>query len=811
MLARRPLDGSKLLLANKDNTNMSRVNHAVNGSSRSRKLLKGTLATAFACSTSLYASNCAYAASGDVLENIAPDEAVLELATSEQDHGAYSYDAIFSKVSNQKTGANAYDFKKAQPYLSADGKSDEVKELSAFEQGKANKDKLPSATARHAAILAATSADARSLDPQGQSLNRAQLKSRVSAAVDSTAKTTELNDSASVPVAAVNLDGQSKAQISNAMDEAHALTNRTNNLQAGSAYNLNLAKKLKDEATKQAKSQINPTQDEALLLRVNAAANAAATGSNNQAIDQSTTQYQYDRNSLVQEPNKVYKSLLASAKTTYQNAKYVNPNADQSSLMLLKDLEIVDGPAIDQEQWEKFKQKELVNFLGQPLTPELLRSLGYALTALYTQDGYVDAEPYLPSQVISDGSIKVGMTVSKLDEIELAANESGVRDSYMEYLLSGVKEQQGNYTDKDELDSAILKLTDLGVFNLHSHLSYTDAYANQAALAIKASDLYENPVSFTAFADNYGTETAGRYRYGGQLDIRNITGSADTLNLFYSRTNEGQNNYSVHYELPINSHPSVLGVTACYSNYELGGAYQPLGAQGNSLSLEAFYREPLVRTLNSKLNFQTGINYTKLEDEFSTFDLSFKKHYVEGYAELSGYKTCENKYYFGLTNRLTYGHIQNDDDFDLGLEGSYWRFNTTYSFIASLADYLNASTIMQIQLSSTALDSNVDFQAGGNHLIAALGSSDLTGDAGIVVRQNFTFFLNEYFALTPHIEASKVYNRDYAEDNCVGTGLALSLNYQGLYAECDYSTVLGSLPEFVEDRGRMNFSVGYTF
>ena len=81
------------------------------------------------------------------------------------------------------------------------------------------------------------------------------------------------------------------------------------------------------------------------------------------------------------------------------------------------------------------------------------------------------------------------------------------------------------------------------------------------------------------------------------MNINNLTGSADALSLFVARSQESQDNFNLSYEIPVSSHPTILGTSLCLSDYELADEYKILGAQGKSLTYDIYVKEPLLRRI----------------------------------------------------------------------------------------------------------------------------------------------------------------------------------------------------------------------
>ena len=327
----------------------------------------------------------------------------------------------------------------------------------------------------------------------------------------------------------------------------------------------------------------------------------------------------------------------AFARNAQASAAYAGT---QQQTRTLNGIKLIAAPYLTEPEHAALTQgaqDKLAALGGRAVSAALLQRALSEVTRYYRDQGFIGAQAYFPVQAVDDGVLSMVVAAPTLNGVS-TENSSGVRGSYLKYLLGGIEEQVGLPIEHEKLNNQLLKLTDLGIFSLSGEFSATDVHGLHHDLDLVAAPQRDN-FEFSLFADNEGTESSGRYRFGAMADFINVTGSADRLAFFYARTNEQQNNYSLTYELPINSHPTVLGLDFCYSNYELSQAYEVLGAKGHEYNGELYVKEPIYRTATAKTMWRSGLRYRDLTDEFSAFDLEFQKHSIAGYTELSGYKS----------------------------------------------------------------------------------------------------------------------------------------------------------------------------
>ena len=519
----------------------------------------------------------------------------------------------------------------------------------------------------------------------------------------------------------------------------------------------------------------------------------------------------------------------AFARNAQASAAYAGT---QQQTRTLNGIKLIAAPYLTEPEHAALTQgaqDKLAALGGRAVSAALLQRALSEVTRYYRDQGFIGAQAYFPVQAVDDGVLSMVVAAPTLNGVS-TENSSGVRDSYLKYLLGGIEEQVGLPIEHEKLNNQLLKLTDLGIFSLSGEFSATDVHGLHHDLDLVAAPQRDN-FEFSLFADNEGTESSGRYRFGAMADFINVTGSADRLAFFYARTNEQQNNYSLTYELPINSHPTVLGLDFCYSNYELSQAYEVLGAKGHEYNGELYLKEPIYRTATAKTMWRSGLRYRDLTDEFSAFDLEFQKHSIAGYTELSGYKSYpEDHTVFSYRGRLSYGAMYCDDEFELTEEKNFFLANVELGFNQWWSDTVSYSTGLTLQFANTALDSSEQMQAGGSRGLRAYSSSALVGDSGIVWSNalNLRLYTNERtthgttdstrsydsyeeLTLSPHLEYAKVYDRIYSSDSGASAGITLSYHGHGLNAELDLSHGIGKSPNYAAKEGRISFALSFTF
>ena len=509
----------------------------------------------------------------------------------------------------------------------------------------------------------------------------------------------------------------------------------------------------------------------------------------------------------------VTKALISTVKTTRYNTNAQSNSMATAGDIALAGIEIVEAPEIE-DAVTKAKLKTMLDALiGRKVSSDLLQDMGNNIKDFYQDLGYLNCETYMPQQEIDLDNVvfKIGIKATELNKVHIE-NNSQVSDGYIEYLLSSLKEYEGKHLNYHDFYEQMLMLNDLGTFNLQGQFDAVtpdNVVNNLDLMAINGTDR----AYFTSAIDNFGSLSSGRYRMSGNFEINNPTASADRLNLFYSHTDEDQADYSIGYTIPVSSHPTLVGASLCYSHADLGGIYRELGTKNEELTFEAFVREPLYRDTNAIANVQFGYIYRKMSTDFSVFELKTKKHSNTAYVQFSGSKNFVGNAIVSSSLRLSAGRIENDDDYDLGIEGNFIKLNGNIGFNYILADNLSTVTNVNVQVANTMLDGSEVMQAGGENGLLAYQASDLCGDSGIIVGQSLQYMPDASLGLViaPHIEAAKLFTHDYEAQRAASAGISLFYNRDSVNAMLDFSHVVGNQIDYVNDSSRINFKLSYTF
>lgn len=451
----------------------------------------------------------------------------------------------------------------------------------------------------------------------------------------------------------------------------------------------------------------------------------------------------------------------------------------------------------------------LKGFIGKNISADLLQQIINEVSDYYRENGYPGSLAVIPEQTISRGILNVEVITPHLNRVIIINDRNYLRKSAEERLFYKLKTLEDNALNLDDISSYLLKLSDLGSFDLKAEFN-TDNKNYLDNLHINVQP--KNKIDFLAFSDNHGTKASGKYRFGGVIKVNSLTSNADNLSLFYARSSQKQNNYSVTYEFPLNSHPTIVGIIICLSDYELGKEYAALGAKGTAQTYEMYLKEPVHRSNETKIDFLLGARYRDLKDEFSNFDLKFNKHSTAAYGTLT-FEHKNERFFLSGFAKATLGRLYADDDYNVINDGSFvignFGINAGYRFNEVTAVELRN----ELQLASTALEGSEQFLASGADAVTAYDPSAVSGDCGALSSLSLAIspFKNFDLSFKPHLDAAAVKSRNFKYVDIYGAGLSAELKYHGFFSSLDLSTVIGKKPYEDSDDGQIFFRIGYDF
>ncbi|WP_066093865.1 ShlB/FhaC/HecB family hemolysin secretion/activation protein [Xanthomonas massiliensis] len=216
--------------------------------------------------------------------------------------------------------------------------------------------------------------------------------------------------------------------------------------------------------------------------------------------------------------------------------------------------------------------------LPAQVTLAQLKGIADELTRMYQQAGFLVARAYVPAQKIgADGSVRIDIVEGTVGKVTLEGNTRYADD----LLLAPALGLQGAVLRQQDLQSALLRLDDLPGVTVTSLLK-PGALPGQTDVVLQAHQ--SNPVQYSIGANNYGTDSTGRYRAQVGLDWNSPLGLGDHLGAAAAYAIDPSSSWlgNLNYSIPIQM-VDGLSASASYTRSRISldtGAFAALGLQG---------------------------------------------------------------------------------------------------------------------------------------------------------------------------------------------------------------------------------------
>jgi hemolysin activation/secretion protein len=260
-------------------------------------------------------------------------------------------------------------------------------------------------------------------------------------------------------------------------------------------------------------------------------------------------------------------------------------------------------------------QQVVKPWLNREIVATDLAVVAVALRRFYEERGYGLVGVGFPTQDLAQGVLQIAIVEPRIVRVTV---ESPDKPPISPQKITAVLERNGIAKDEPldvlALDRAMYTLNDWPGVGAKSTLLPT---GDEGRYAIAVQTEARRGWDASVDADNYGSETTGRYRAGALLRWNNPTGSGDNLDLRASvSSGKGTLVGRLGYEIPLGSTAWRLGAGISRVEYELGQDFAGAGAVGSANVADVSLSYPFIRTRDRNLVGRVALTSKKLVDEF---------------------------------------------------------------------------------------------------------------------------------------------------------------------------------------------------
>lgn len=463
--------------------------------------------------------------------------------------------------------------------------------------------------------------------------------------------------------------------------------------------------------------------------------------------------------------------------------------------------------------------KILQDGMGEKKTMTQLNATLSELTRYCRQHGYPAAAAYVPAQESSDGMITIRVIPGRYGEIKID-NRSRLKESVAKGFVNGLK--SGEIIRTGKLETTLYSISDVsgtkavGVLSPGKELGTSD-------LTVR---IEKGKGSNTVlYVENYGSEDTGRYRYGLQHNIYDVSGNGDKVSVGVLLSNKKMHNYYVNYETIIGRGGTTLGLGFSRMDYETGlGSF---GLEGIAETISLYGHRSLYHLTRSGLTFTYGYNYRRLTDEMMNGNFKTEKHSHSVYAGLEGFERRKGAI-LNYQGKITVGTLGLDNDRARLLyeskKGSYTKGEVNVTAVQRLGNSTDVLMKASGQIASHNLDSSERMYLGGANGVRAYPQGEGSGDEGIMATIEPRFYtkipglvFSTYFDIG-HVkynhDGSSVPGNKTTDTGMTLKGYGIAVSYtkpNDWFARLDYARRIGGDPNLSEKakaNGRVWFMLG---
>ncbi|WP_072682779.1 ShlB/FhaC/HecB family hemolysin secretion/activation protein [Arcobacter sp. LA11] len=505
--------------------------------------------------------------------------------------------------------------------------------------------------------------------------------------------------------------------------------------------------------------------------------------------------------------------------------KYKAPMIDSGKTIYIKGFSFSGNTHIKSEVLQNLAKE----YENKELTFTQISELTSKITKLYREKGYFVARAYIPKQSIKERILEIAIIEGNYGELQLE-NNSLVKDSVVQGILDYAK--RDNIVSTRTLEQSMLIINDTpGVQVTKADvMPGSKVGTSDFSISTKAAPKYDGYV----LLDNAGSRYTGEHRLMAGVNFNSPFEIGDKISLsgLISQGTDLKNG-RIAYSAPLMSNGLSGEVAYSQTNYSLVEEYENLDAKGNSKTLEATLKYPIIRTRVENLYTTLNIAHKDLKDEINANDDTTKKdtksltvglEYDKAYSIGKFSSNSDIKFSF------THGHLSFDDSAKKEADKAGADTNGTYSKINLELSHnmlftpkisLESSLQMQYALGNKNLDGSEDFSLGGAYGVKLYPSGEISAENGYLFNIELKHTLPNINELTHNVGVFYDRGRVFMADNTVGfeskslqdIGLGYYASYKDFFGQMQVAWNFNSddIESEPNENSKILFQAGWVF
>ena len=282
------------------------------------------------------------------------------------------------------------------------------------------------------------------------------------------------------------------------------------------------------------------------------------------------------------------------------------PVDDNAARVRVQRISIEGATLIAQDDLQALVQQ----MVGQSLTLAELEQVAQRIAQHYRERGWY-VRVFLPQQDVTDGNIRIQVLEGRFGASQLGPQTGARANAEHVRQLVTHRLQPGEPLSAAALERGLLLANDLpgieaqGLLQAGQSRGLTDLQVAVQDLPFVTGDIG---------LSNYGIRSTGRAQAVGGLALNNLSGSGDQLALRLLAS-EGVRSAVARYSLPLGYDGLRLAAHASLLDYELGGNFRSLEADGQARTAGLALSYPLVRQGERNLTLSLDYEHRRYRDD----------------------------------------------------------------------------------------------------------------------------------------------------------------------------------------------------
>ena len=378
-----------------------------------------------------------------------------------------------------------------------------------------------------------------------------------------------------------------------------------------------------------------------------------------------------------------------------------------------------------------FTAEELDAFAADLLEKDVAISDLYALVArineAYEARGRLTCRAVLAPQTIRGGVLHITLIEGRTGAVTVEGNRRTAQ-SFLEYRL-GIK--RGEIPDFKELNRNLLRWN----ASYDAPLRVRMAAGKEEGTTDYVLEIAEpRSETLALYADNMGSISTGRERFGLIYTNRSLTKSRDRLTLM-TLDARGMKSFLGSYQVPLGRDGSTMRIGySANATRIVQGALEPLNVRGHSTGVNIGFNIPLYVTTKRKTELYAGYGRTHAQTDFAG------NHWIDD--RVDGWNISVTETLYGRKSALLMTHgIRAAASENIGREESHYSMyqgNVFYQTRTHGSQMITARLDGQVAFAHY-IPSAERFYIGGAQSVRGYEESLLGGDSGYAASIEYAF------------------------------------------------------------------------